>query len=242
MTTSPQSTKRTFVLVPGAWMGAWSWHPVARLLRENGHDVVALTMPGLSYGSPAKGLRLTDAVDFVVREIESRNLRDVVLVSHSWGGYPATGAAHRVTDRIAKVVYYNAVVPARGVGMSDENDVYGKAIRDSIAATPDGTVPIPLDAIRAGLMQDESAELQELVFALILPQPGGYMVDALDVPSVTEAGLPVAYLLGEEDHSLARPGDEFAARLGVSPVLVRGSHMAMLSRPADIVAALMMVA
>src|SRR4051794_36028765 len=121
MTTSQYSGKRTFVLVPGAWMGAWCWHPVARLLRESGHDVVALTMPGLSYGSSAEGLRLADAVDYVVREIEARDLRNVVLVSHSWGGYPATGAAHRLGDRIAKVVYYNAVVPARGASMGDEN-------------------------------------------------------------------------------------------------------------------------
>ena len=240
--TARHSTRRTFVLVPGAWMGAWSWHPVARLLREHGHDVLALTMPGLSYGSSAHGLKLADAVDHVVREIEIRNLRDVVLVAHSWGGYPATGAAHRLTDRVGTVVYYNAVLPERGASMGDENEVYGKAIQDSIAATPDGTVPIPLEAIRAGLMQDESAELQELVFGLTLPQPVGYMIDALDVPPVTAAGLPAAYLLGVADQSLARPGDEFAARLGVRPVQVPGSHMAMLSKPADIAAALMSVA
>jgi pimeloyl-ACP methyl ester carboxylesterase len=230
--------KRVFVLVPGAWMGAWSWHPVAKLLRENGHDVIALTMPGLSYGSSPEGLRLADAVDFVAREIESRDLHDVVLVSHSWGGYPATGAAQRVAGRIAKLVYYNAVVPAEGVSMSEENEVYGKAIRDSIAATPDRTVPIPLEAIRFGLMPDESAELQELVFALTLPQPGGYMVDALDGQP---DGLPAAYLLGVDDQSLARPGEEFAARLGVEPVSVPGSHMAMLSKPAEVAAAILAV-
>jgi pimeloyl-ACP methyl ester carboxylesterase len=233
------SGKLTFVLVPGAWMGAWSWHPVARLLRESGHDVVALTMPGLSYGSSADGLRLADAVDFVVREVETRDLRDVVLVSHSWGGYPATGAAHRLAGRIRKVVYYNAVVPLAGVSMSDENEVYGKAIRDSIAATADGTVPIPIEAVRFGLMQDESAELQDLVFALTLPQPGGYMVDTLDAGP---ADLPSAYLLGVDDQSLAKPGDEFAARLGVPAVAVPGSHMAMLSKPGDVADALMRVA
>jgi len=222
-------------------MGAWSWHPVARELRDNGHDVVALTMPGLSYGSSPAGLGLADAVDYVVGQVEERDLKDVVLVAHSWGGYPVTGAAHRLAGRIAKVVYYNAVVPAAGVGMSGENDVYGEAIRASIAATPDRTVSIPLEAIRGGLMPDEPAALQELVFGLTLPQPGGYMVDALDVPAVTEAGLPAAYLLGSEDISLARPGDEFAARLGISPVMVPGSHMAMLSKPAAIAAALMSV-
>lgn len=233
---------KTFVLVPGAWLGAWSWHPVAKSLREHGHDVVALTLPGLSYGSSAAGLRLSDAVDHVVTEVESRGLDNVVLVSHSWGGYPATGAAHRLAKRISKVVYYSAVVPAAGAGMVDENDVYGQQIRASVAATPDRTVPLPLEALRAGLMPGEPTELQDLVFNLMLPQPGGYMTDALDVPAVTEIGLAAAYLLGADDQSLARPGAEFAARLGVAPVIVPGGHMAMLTHPADIAAALIAAA
>src|SRR5579859_1536538 len=100
---------QTFVFVPGAWLGAWSWHPVARLLRGRGHGVVPLTLPGLSYGSSPAGLRLADAIDFVAGELERRDLTNVVLVSHSWGGYPATGAAHKSAGRISKLIYYNAV-------------------------------------------------------------------------------------------------------------------------------------
>lgn len=233
---------RTFVLVPGAWLGAWSWHPVARHLREHGHRVVALTMPGLSYGDAVAGLRLADAVDFVVDEIDRRGLRDIVLVGHSWGGYPVTGAALGRPGRVAKVVYLSAVVPARGVAMADENPAYGEIIRASIAGTPEGTVPLPLEAVRAGLMPDEPAEFQELVAGLVLPQPGGYMTDALDVPPVTEAGLSAAYLLGADDKSLARPGDEFAGRLGLEPVVVPGTHMALLSRPAGVAEALVAAA
>ncbi len=113
--------------------------------------------------------------------------------------------------------------------MADENAAYGQAIHESIAHSPERTVPLPLDALRMGLMQDESVELQQLVFALTLPQPGGYMVDVLDVPAVTTIGLDAAYVLGVDDISLARPGAEFAARLGVEPLMVPGSHMAMLS-------------
>lgn len=239
---SEGNSGKTFVLVPGAWMGAWSWYPVAALLRARGYGVLALTLPGLSYGSAAAGLRLADAVDYIVSEIEARDLHDVVLVSHSWGGYPATGAAHRVAGRIAKVVYYNAVVPARGQAMSDENDQYGQAIHQSIAATADQTVPIPIDAIRMGLMQDESAEMQDLVFSMTLAQPGGYMTDCLDLDEVTTVGLEAAYVLGEHDVSLAKPGAEFAGRLGLTPIMVQGSHMAMLTKPTSIAEALIALA
>ena len=77
---------QTFVLVPGAWLGGWSWQPVARLLTGRGYPALALTLPGLSYdGSPA-GLGLADAVDYVVSEVERRDLKDVVLACHSWAG------------------------------------------------------------------------------------------------------------------------------------------------------------
>ncbi|MFJ6076010.1 alpha/beta fold hydrolase [Streptomyces sp. NPDC093065] len=236
MGTAPETT---FVLVPGAWLGAWSWHPVARVLREHGHRALTVTVPGLSYGSSPVGLRLRDAVDHVVGEVVDRDLTNVVLVGHSWGGYPVTGAAHRLADRVRHVVYYNAVVPERGVSMAEENEAYGALIRESIAATSDGTVPLTLDAVRYGLLQGEPEEMHELVFGLTLPQPGRYMTDALEVPSVTEAGLDASYVLGTDDTSLARPGTEFAARLGVEPHMVPGGHMALLNHPEDIATALL---
>ena len=226
------------MFVPGAWLGDWSWHPVARLLRERGHEVVTLTLPGLSYGSPAAGLELADAVDHVIGELERRDLTDVMLVSHSWGGYPATGAAQELAGRIRALVYYNAVVPAPGVSMAAENAEYGQVIETMIAATPDQTVPLPFEAVQAGLMPDEPEALQRLVFGLMLPQPGGYMTGSLPGPAVTEFGVAAAYLLGEDDHALARPGPEFAARLGVPPVLLPGGHMTLLSRPGVVADAL----
>ena len=115
------STSPVFVLVPGAWHGGWAWQPVARRLREAGCAAVTITLPGLADGDERGGLRLCDAVDHLVAEAGRRDLREVVLVGHSWGGYVITGAAHRLAGRLAKVVYYNAVVPARGTAMVDEN-------------------------------------------------------------------------------------------------------------------------
>jgi pimeloyl-ACP methyl ester carboxylesterase len=229
---------QTFVLIPGAWLGGWCWQPVARLLTERGYPTLALTLPGLSYDGSAAGLRLADAIEYVVREIERRDLTDVVLVCHSWGGYPATAAAHRLADRVAKVIYLSAVVPEAGASMADENAQYGELIRQAIAATPDGTVPVGLDVVQGVLMPGDPAPLQELVSELLLPQPGGYMIDTLDLPPVTKIGLDAAYLLFADDMSLARPGAEFAARLGVDPQLIPGNHMALLTHPDTVADAL----
>jgi pimeloyl-ACP methyl ester carboxylesterase len=238
-TVSESKPAQTFVLIPGAYMGAWSWQPVARLLTGHGYPTLALNLPGLSYdGSPA-GLGLADAVDYVVNEVERHDLTDIVLVGHSWGGYPATGAAHRLAGRVAKVIYFSAVVPGQGTSMADENEQYGEIIRQAIAAGPDATVPIDLDVVKNVLMPGDPAPLQELISQLVLPQPGGYMTDSLDLPPVTEIGLDAAYVLCADERALARPGAEFAARLGVNPVVVPGNHMTMLTQPATVADALL---
>jgi len=119
--------------------------------------------------------------------------------------------------------------------MADENEQYGEIIREAIAASPEAVVAADLDAIQGALMPGDPALLQELVSQLLLPQPGGYMTDSLDLPAVTKIGLDAAYVLCADDVALARPGIEFAARLGVDPLVVPGNHMALLTRP-DIVA------
>ena len=88
-------------------------------------------------------------------------------------------------------------------------------------------------------MQDVAEEAQRLVADLLTPQPGGYMLDALDVPSVIEVGLPARYILSEDDRALPRPGSEFAARLGLEPDLVPGTHDGMLTHPDEVAKAIL---
>jgi pimeloyl-ACP methyl ester carboxylesterase len=233
---------KTYVLIPGAWHGGWAWHPVAQRLRAAGHRAIALTLPGLAAGDDPRGLRLQDAVDHVVHEIERRDLSDVTLVAHSWGGFPLTGAAYRVPERVAGAVFHSAFVPTRGVSM---NEAFSKenadAVRAAIEATADHTVSLTFDQARQLLMQGEPEALQRLVFDLMVPQPGGYMLDALDVEGFSALGIPAAYTLAEDDIALALPGVELAARLGVEPVMTPGTHEAMLTHPDEVAKAVLSV-
>jgi pimeloyl-ACP methyl ester carboxylesterase len=76
----------TFVLLHGSWHGGWAWEPTAWCLRELGHEALAPTYPGHHPGAGRAGIRHDDYVASVVRFIEGRDLRDVVLVGHSFGG------------------------------------------------------------------------------------------------------------------------------------------------------------
>ena len=228
----------TFVLVPGAWQGGWAWQPVARRLREAGYAAVTVTLPGLADGDDRAGLRLSDAIDCVVAEVERRDLAEVVLVGQSWGGYVITGAAHALIGRLAKVIYYNAVVPARGAAMVDENAEYAALTRAAIAASRDGTIGLVRGQVPM-LMPEADEQARDLFFELLVPQPGGYFLDPLEVDDVTTLGVPAGYVLSEDDRALARPGAEFASRIGLTPVLVSGGHESMLTRPDEVARALL---
>jgi len=79
----------------------------------------------------------------------------------------------------------------------------------------------------------------DLLFELLLPRPGGYFLDPIDVGDVTTLGVPAGYILSEDDRALARPGTEFAARIGLTPVMVPGGHDSMLTRPDEVTEALL---
>jgi pimeloyl-ACP methyl ester carboxylesterase len=173
-----------------------------------------------------------------VAEVERRDLAEVVLVGQSWGGYVITGAANVLTGRLAKVIYYNAVVPARGTAMVDENAEYAALTRAAIAASPDGTIGLVREQVPM-LMPEADEQARDLFFELLVPQPGGYFLDPLDADDITTLGVPAAYVLSEDDRALARPGTEFASRIGLTPVLVPGGHESMLTRPDEVAKALL---
>ncbi len=230
-------SETTYVLVPGAWLSAWSWTPVARRLRAAGAPARTITLPGLADGDSREGLRLSDAVDHLVEAV--RGLGPVTLVGHSLGGYPVTGAAHRLgAEVVTEVVYYNAPVPEPGRAMVDENEAYAGMVRAAIEATPDHTVSLIREQVPM-FLPDSPPELQDLFFDLVVPTPGGYFTDALDLPGVTTAEIPARYLLSENDQALARPGTEFAARIGLTPTMLSGGHMSLLTHPDELAAALL---
>jgi hypothetical protein len=124
--------------------------------------------------------------------------------------------------------------------MVDENAEYAALTRAAIEASPDGTISLFREQVPM-LMPDADKQAQDLFFELLLPQPGGYFVDPIDVDDVTTLGVPAGYILSEDDQALARPGTEFAARIGLTPVIVSGGHESMLTRPDEVAKALLKI-
>jgi pimeloyl-ACP methyl ester carboxylesterase len=230
----------TYILVPGAWHGGWAWRPVAERLRASGHRAVALTLPGLGDGDDPSGLRLRDAVDSVAAALERAETDRVVLVSHSWGGYPMAGAMHQLPHRVAKGIFYNALIPVPGRSLVEDNPAENARILRSLAeASTNQSIAVDLDLVQRLFLQDVAEDAQRLLSELLTPQPAGYFFDPFDGPDVTTLGIPLTYVLSEHDHAMHRPGTEFASWLGVEPVMVPGTHDSLLTHPDAVAGALL---
>jgi pimeloyl-ACP methyl ester carboxylesterase len=109
------SSSRTapIVLVPGFWLGAWAWDEVADALRNDQHDVTALTLPGLeSPDADRSAVNLSSHVDAICEVIRAAEA-PVVLAVHSASGFSGYAASDRVPERIAAIVYVDSA-PGKG--------------------------------------------------------------------------------------------------------------------------------
>jgi pimeloyl-ACP methyl ester carboxylesterase len=102
-----------FVLVAGAWLGSWAWDEVVPELCAAGHGAHPMTLSGLADKQGVPAGQQTHVQD-IVDEVERHDLRDVVLVGHSYSGIPVGQAAERIGDRLTRVVFLDSNVPADG--------------------------------------------------------------------------------------------------------------------------------
>ena len=112
----------TFVLVHGAYGGGYVWKYVAERLRAQGHRVYTPTLTGLGDRSHlmSKDVRLETHIADIVNLIRWEDLRNVTLVAHSYGGWPASGVPEHVGEAIGSIVYLDAFTEGRAEGSGPE--------------------------------------------------------------------------------------------------------------------------
>ena len=137
-----------FVLVHGSGAGGWAWDLVRPALEAEGHVVHTPSLPGMTDARTT----LADHVDALVETISA--LERIQLVGHSYGGMPITGAAERVPERIARLVYLDAFVPEDGQSAFDTRPDLEAALRPRAV---DGLLP-PLDPSFLGVDTEAHAE------------------------------------------------------------------------------------
>lgn len=218
------------VLIPGAGGRAWSWHLVQADLRERGYDAFAVDLPA---GDESQGLPAY--ADAVAAAIGGRDpVSPVAIVAQSLGGFTAPLVWQRVPAR--QVVFVNAMIPRPGETPGAWWDNVGWEQARTAAARRDG-YPAEFD-LDSYFLHDVPAELIAGLGEHDVPQSGGPFGDVCafdgwpDVPLHAIAGRDDRFFPLELQRRVARE------RLGVEPEVVPGGHLALLSRPAELAAAL----
>ena len=158
----------TFLVAHGAWSAGWSWKKMHPLMSAAGHRLITPTYTGLGerdhLANPAIDLQIH--IQDLLGVIKYEQLKDIVLVAHSYGGMVATGVVDRASDRIRKIIYMDAFVPTNGQALMDL--VPAAAAQHMREATKAGDGwRIPPNPIPP----DTSSEDAEWIRGFRLPQP-----------------------------------------------------------------------
>ena len=217
------------LLVPGFWLGAWAWDEVAALLRADGHDVTALTLPGLeSKDADRTAITFGDHVDAIIAAVEAAD-RPVVLAVHSGAGFSGYAASDRVPERIAAMVYVDT---APGKGAAD-------------AEIEGSEKPFVWDEIKEGENLEGLSEPQLAAFRdRAIAQPAGVLKEGHDFTNDARLDIPSTVIAtgytSEAYQQYAKEHPEWAFLAGlpelrnVTWIDLPTSHWPMWSKPAEL--------
>jgi pimeloyl-ACP methyl ester carboxylesterase len=218
------------ILVPGFWLGAWAWDEVAALLRADGHDVTALTLPGLaSVDADRSAITLSDHVDAICDAVEAAGA-PVVLAVHSAHGAPGYAASDRVPELIAAMVYIDSG-PATGALDPDFDGV-------------EKPLPSPEELAEEENLDGLTEEHLETLRRRAVPEPGGVLRDAPELSNDARLDVPsIAICTGYTSDQYKAAVEEGYAWLGgfaelrqLTWVDLPTSHWPMWSRPRELAA------
>ncbi|HEY8047587.1 MAG TPA: alpha/beta fold hydrolase, partial [Ramlibacter sp.] len=163
----------TFVLVHGAWTGAFAWRPVRRILQAQGHEVFTPSLTGIGdrahLASPLVGLdtHVRDVVNLVLYE----DLQGIVLLGFSYGGFVVSGALEHIGDRVKHLVLLDAFMPEKS-GDSIASVIGAGAARPGASVNESWLLP-------AKARKFDSPEEEAFVAVRRTPQPARTFTDAV---------------------------------------------------------------
>lgn len=215
------------VLVPGFWLGAWAWDEVAGLLRADGDQVTALTLPGLeSADADRSAVTLSDHVDAICAAVEAAGT-PAVLAVHSGTGFSGYAATNRIPERIAAMVYVDS---APGKGPLDPGF-------EGVEK------PMSLDELRAEENLDGLSDEQLETFARrAVPEPGGLIREVVELTNDARRDVPTTMICtgfpSEQYEEAVKEGYSWLAGVpelrDVTWLDLPTSHWPMWSKPREL--------
>jgi pimeloyl-ACP methyl ester carboxylesterase len=232
------------VLVHGAFAGAWKWERLAGLLRDAGHEVETLDLPGSGKDeTPIADVDLNAYVERVTAQLEKSD-EPAVLVASSMGGVICTQTAARNPGKVAGIVYVAAFAPRDGQSLIDLTK-YPEGADDEIQANlivegdpPAGT--LSRDASRSAEYLETSDEDFDWAYPQHRAQAVIPFTQPVEIPEGSLDGVARAYVLCTLDHSIPPPLQRrMIDENGITDVVeIATDHSPQLSRTEELAEAL----
>jgi pimeloyl-ACP methyl ester carboxylesterase len=227
----------TFVLVPGAWLGAWAWKKVAPGLERRGHSAVPVTLTGMGerVHLASEDLGIEVAIQDVLNSIEYNDLQDVVLVGHSFAGKVVAAVADRAPEAVRMLLYLDAARPDK---VRTPQAAFDPA--REFGPLPPGTYGVPLTAqIIDNIGKDIQGEDREWMLAKATPWPLNYAKEPITLSSRFDA-VRSAYIFCTLSGD---PVDEIIqgkwGKLEGPYKLIESGHWPMITKPDETVKAIL---
>ncbi|PZF62380.1 alpha/beta hydrolase [Curtobacterium sp. MCBD17_034] len=224
------------ILVPGMWLDASAWDDVAPVLRAAGHEVEALTLPGMHPGDDPASVGFEDQVQAVVDRVDAASrttsgAESIALVGHSASGAVVGVAVDRRAARIRAAVYVDAIPFPEGDWDNDEFPVV------------DGVVPFPeRSAFGDAMVRDTTDEQWAALQARAIPVPAGATRQHFRLTDEARRRVPTTVITSEMSPDELTAGitahadwaTELAATEDLRIVGLDTGHWAMSTRPAEL--------
>lgn len=198
----------TYVLIHGAWFGAWAWYKVIPRLGRAGHDVVAPDLPAHGIDTTPPGdVTLDDYVDRVVGIIETHG-EPVVLVGASAGGVTISQAAERVPDAVDALVYVSAFLLEDGQSLLHLVEQDEAAEVEQVVDDERGVSTLEAGTIERTFFADCTDEDVALARSLVRPEPIAPLGTPVSISERTYETIPRAYVRCEADRAITPANQE----------------------------------
>ncbi len=228
----------TFVLIHGAFHGAWCWYKVVPLLEKQGHTVLDLDLPGHGRDkTPIASVSLQAYVDSVTKVLDAQ--RDpVILVGHSMGGGIITQVAEQRPDKIQTLVYVAALLPQNGEAMFQllQQDPEPSAQANFVLSADQSYLTLRDGNLKEMVYSDCVDEDAALGKVLLVPQATAPMMTPLKTSEANFGRVPRVYMECLRDSSLALQRQLYTAQPCRKVTSLDTGHFPMLSTPKELAA------
>jgi pimeloyl-ACP methyl ester carboxylesterase len=233
----------TFVLVHGAWHGAWAWEKVAAELKNAGHRVLAFDLPAAG-DDQTPGHEVTlDSYAAAIAKVIRAEKEKVVLVGHSMGGIAISAAAELVPDRIRRLIYLTGFLPRHGETLLALEERNPRPTVPPALVVKEGspTAVLHPDRIVEIFFHDLPPHEAEAAKAKLTPQPLAPLATPIKLTPERFGRVPKSYIECTDDHAISiELQRDMISKTPVDEVVsLKSSHSPFLSMPLETARALM---